>query len=183
MPLQSETVREAQQFDHAMISRLGRHAIVEGSLLPPCTLALPGHQADPPPPSGKCQQRRTVSGLSRQCEVIAAGNASHQSQRLAGRRPRLRGHDRVDIGIALEDAFGAGIDQHLDPGLRKAMAQRAHQRRREQHIAQPPQRDDENSWAFGQQLGLRAFGAGSAQHHAASHADADDIGPAMGEIE
>ena len=74
----------------------------------------------------------------------------NQSQRLRERRPFRHGQHAIDIRVAFEDALAAGKDQYVEAGARQALPQCAHQRRRQQNVAQPPQGDDQNSRPFRQ---------------------------------
>ena len=56
----------------------------------------------------------------------------------------------IDVRIALEDALAAAEYENVEPRLRKAAPDRADERRGEQDVAEPPQRDDQDARARGQ---------------------------------
>ena len=56
----------------------------------------------------------------------------------------------VDIRVAAEDALAAAEHEDIERRLREAPPNRAHQRGGEQHVAEPPQGDDQDARAPGQ---------------------------------
>ena len=96
------------------------------------------------------EQRRPVTALGGDREIVGPPELAQERETFAGARALRQRKDSADVGIALQDAFGAAEDQHIDCRVRPRMFQAADQRRREQHIAKPPQRDDQNARACGQ---------------------------------
>jgi hypothetical protein len=56
-----------------------------------------------------------------------------------------RSPDCVEIGIAAENAGGVGENQRVDACVRPGTPQTADQRRGQQNVAQPAQRDNQNA--------------------------------------
>ena len=52
----------------------------------------------------------------------------------------------INVGIAREDSVTAAKHQHVQTCIRKTAPDVAHERRREQHIAETAQRHDQNAW-------------------------------------
>ena len=93
------------------------------------------------------EEGRPVAGLGRHREVVGRHSRAASARLCARARPRRHGDDAVEIGIAVEDAGGVGKHQRVDGGVRPGAAQAADQRRGQQHVAEPAQRDHQNARA------------------------------------
>ena len=91
-----------------------------------------------------------VAALGRNGEVVLAPKPRRQRKALARSRARRHRDNAVEIGISLQNAGRVGKHQGVDGGLRPSLAQAVDQRRRHQHIAQTPQRDDQNARLLGE---------------------------------
>jgi hypothetical protein len=106
------------------------------------------HETDAAAPRNQ-GTRRSVAGLRRHDEIVAAPQFANQGQGLARGRP-LRHRDRcVDVGIAREHLLAAAERQDVQLGPRKAQPDRTNERRGQQHVAEPAERDDQNARPLG----------------------------------
>ena len=103
------------------------------------------HRRDAPATRKDREIGRPVARLGRYREVVAAKQTPCEREALRRRRARRHRDDAVKIGIAGEDDVGAGEHQRLDPGVGPGAAQAAHERRRQQNVAEPAQRDHEDA--------------------------------------
>ncbi len=87
---------------------------------------------------------RAVAGFGDHREIVAAPQTPHERRVLDEARPRRDRHDAPDIRIAFEHLAGSFGEQHVDRGALVAAGERANERRREQHVAEIAQRDDED---------------------------------------
>jgi hypothetical protein len=110
---------------------------------PGAGLARPRDEPDPETSRKQSKQRRPVARLRGHNEVISAKQPCGQGNRLAKRRPLRRRYHPVDVGIAAEHALAAAEYEHIQRSFWKTPADAADERRREQHIAEPAQRDDQ----------------------------------------
>jgi hypothetical protein len=85
---------------------------------------------------------RPVAALRRDGEIVAAPKPAQQRNGLARAWPFRHRDDVRNVGIAGENALGSLEHQHVDRGVGIRARQAADQRRGEQHVAEPAQRDD-----------------------------------------
>jgi hypothetical protein len=132
-PRDAKRVGEAHHLLDAMDVRRQRRAAMKDAAFEetakprPIRVGQPGVRT----PGEQREHRRAVAGLGRNREVVALEQARRECSRLRERRPRRRGDDVVDIGIALDDAGGARKHQRVDRSVGKGAPQAADQRRRQ----------------------------------------------------
>jgi hypothetical protein len=91
---------------HAVMQRQALEAVAERTVV--------GNQAGAPAPGDGGIECRAIAGLGRQREVVALPQSRQQAQALHRRRPRRHDDRFADVGIALENAFGAAKHQRVD---------------------------------------------------------------------
>ena len=88
---------------------------------------------------------RPVAGLGRDRQVISFEQSRHEYGCLGNGRSHRRDDDAFDIGVAFDDAGGAGVRQYVDFRIGPGPPQAADQRCRQQRVANAPQRDHQNA--------------------------------------
>ena len=143
-PRNAERIGEPQHVLDAMNALGDRDAAGEGGAKKRRAQTL-GHRRNAPASGQHREIGRPVARLGRYGEVVAAKQPRSDGEALREIRPRRHHDDAVEIGIAGENALGAGEDERLDPRVGPGAPEAAHQRRREQDVAQPAQHDHEDA--------------------------------------
>ena len=95
------------------------------------------------------EERRAGSAVEIDDEVVALA-AQRAAEREVGGEPAPAAHQRhdahlVEAGVALDDRGRGGLDQVGDPRLGEGVADRGDRRRREHHVADQPQADEQDT--------------------------------------
>ena len=143
-PRDAERVGKPQHLLDAMQARARRDAA--GERIANEASAQPrGHRRDAPAARQDREIGRPVARLGRYREVVAPEQPPRERKALRRGWARRHHDDAVKIGIAGENDVRAGEHQRLDFRVGPGAAQAAHERRREQNVAEPAQRDHEDA--------------------------------------
>ena len=143
----AERVGEPQHLLDAMHGRVGNRVSVKRAGLDRAAErgSVGIDQADVPAAREPRKQCRAVAGLGRNRQVISLEQLADQHQRVHGAAPRRQDDHAVDVRIAFDDAGGAGEHQNVDRRIGPRAPHAADQRRGQQHVAEPAQRDDQDA--------------------------------------